>query len=133
MLNDILDLCKFDLTYLTPPPTCQNFTGVICYITPVLNDILDLCKFDLTYLTPAPPLPANILQMHFHHVTPQLFNQIASSCSRHNKNHVLPKRSTMLKSISCFAKHYMKMKEIELLPPWIRRCHSLLKNIYRNI
>ena len=37
----------------------------------------------------------------FHHVTPQPFNQSASSHSRHNKNHVLPKRSTTLKSITC--------------------------------
>ena len=27
VLNDILDLCRFDLTYLTPPH--QNFTGCI--------------------------------------------------------------------------------------------------------
>ena len=52
VLNDILDLCRFDLTYLTPRR--QNFTGAICYVTPVLNDILDLCRFDLTYLTPPP-------------------------------------------------------------------------------
>ena len=32
----------------------------------------------------------------------QLLNQSASSCSRHSKNHVLPKRGTMLKSIPCF-------------------------------
>ena len=31
----------------------------------------------------------------------QPFNQSASSCSRHNKNHVLLKRGTMLKSITC--------------------------------
>ena len=37
----------------------------------------------------------------FHHITPQPFNQSAFSRSRHNKNHVLPKHSTMLKSISC--------------------------------
>ena len=32
----------------------------------------------------------------------QPFNQSASSCSRHNKNHALPKRGTMLKSIPCY-------------------------------
>ena len=73
--------------------------GAICHITPVLNNILDLCRFDLTYLNP--PSPAKISQDAFHHITPQPFNQSASSRSRHNKNHVLPKRSTMLKSISC--------------------------------
>ena len=82
VLNDILDLCRFDLTYLTPlpkfhrcilscytcvkwyfrsmqiwldifdPSPCQNFTGAFCHVTPVLNDILDLCRYDLTYLTP---------------------------------------------------------------------------------
>ena len=104
--------------------------GAICHVTPVLNDILDLCRFDLTYLTP-PQLkfhgcnlscytcvkwyfrsmqiwldvfdpPNKISQDAFHHITPQPFNQSASSRSSHNKNHVLPKRSTMLKSISCF-------------------------------
>ena len=49
VLNDILDLCRYDLTYLTP---CQNFTGAFCHVTPVLNDILDLCRYNLTYLTP---------------------------------------------------------------------------------
>ena len=49
VLNDILDLYRFDLTYLTPR---QNFTGAFCHVTPVLNDILDLCRYDLTYLTP---------------------------------------------------------------------------------
>ena len=32
----------------------------------------------------------------------QPLNQSASSRSRHNKNHVLPKRGTMLKSIPCY-------------------------------
>ena len=32
----------------------------------------------------------------------QLLNQSASSRSRHNKNHVLPKCGTMLKSIPCY-------------------------------
>ena len=52
VLNDILDLCRFDLTYLTPPH--QNFTGAFHHITSVLNDILDLCRFDLMHLTPLP-------------------------------------------------------------------------------
>ena len=59
VLNDISDLCRSDLTYLTPPD--QNFTGTFCHITPVLNDILDLCRYDLTYLTP----PAKISQVQF--------------------------------------------------------------------
>ena len=62
VLNDILDLCRFDLTYLTPPASRQNFTGTFCHITPVLNDILDLCRYDLMYLT---PLPTKISQVQF--------------------------------------------------------------------
>ena len=31
MLNDILDLCRFDLTYLNPPS--QNFLGALCHVT----------------------------------------------------------------------------------------------------
>ena len=58
VLNDILDLCRCDLTYLTPThPPQKNFMGAFCHVTPVLNDILDLCRFDLTYLTPIPPQP----------------------------------------------------------------------------
>ena len=59
VLNDILDLCRFDSTYLTPPR--QNFTGAFCHVTPVLNDILDLCRYDLMYLTP----PTKISQVQF--------------------------------------------------------------------
>ena len=117
-----LDVDLFD-------PPRQNFTGAFCHITPMWNDILDLCRYDLMYLTP--PLkfhrcnllcytcvkwyfksmqiwldvfdpPCQNFMDAFCHVTPQPFNQSACSCSRHNKNHVLPKRSTMLKNISCF-------------------------------
>ena len=45
VLNDILDLCRFDLTVVDPP--CQNFMNAFHHVTPVLNDILDLCRFDL--------------------------------------------------------------------------------------
>ena len=127
VLNDILDLCRFDLMYLTPH---QNFADVFHHVTPVLNDILDLCRYDLKYFTPLPkfyrcisshytwvkwyfrsmqiwldvfdPPPTKKFTDAFHHVTPQPFNQSASSHSRHNKNHMLRKRSTMLKSISCY-------------------------------
>ena len=81
--------------------------GAFCHVTPVLNDILDLCRFDLTYLT---PLPTKISQDAFRHITPQPFNQSASSRSRHNKNHVLPKRSTMLKSISCLLQEWFSQQ-----------------------
>ena len=76
--------------------------GAICHITPVLNNILDLCRFDLMYLICHPPPPNKISQDAFRHITLQPFNQSASSRSSHNKNHLLPKRSTMLKSIYCF-------------------------------
>ena len=89
--------------------------GAICHITPVLNDILDLCRFDLMYLTP----PTKISQDAFRHITPQPFNQSASSHSRHNRNHVLPKRSTMLKSISCLAekKRGPRPETLDCTPP----------------
>ena len=45
VLKEILDLCRFDLTYLTPPH--QNFTDAFHHLTPVLKVILDLCRFDL--------------------------------------------------------------------------------------
>ena len=129
LLKAIFFRLQIWLDQLWPPR--QNFMGAICHITPVLNDILDLCQFDLMYLTPPPPKfhrcilscytcvnwyfrsmqiwpdvfdpPCQNFMDAFHHITPQPFNQSASSHSRHNKNHVLPKRSTMLKSISCFS------------------------------
>ena len=39
VLKDILDLCRFDLTYLTP---CQNFTDAICHVT--LNNTINIHK-----------------------------------------------------------------------------------------
>ena len=52
VLNDISDLCRYYLTYMTPPPT--KISQVQFVTLHLLNDILDLCRFDLTYLTPLP-------------------------------------------------------------------------------
>ena len=106
---------RFDLTNFDPPS--QNFMGAICHVTPLLNDILDLCRFDLTYLTPTPKFYGCISSRY---ITSQPFMQSASSRSRHNKNHVLPKRSTMLKSISCLVykidiKRELKEAEVQCL------------------
>ena len=93
VLKEILDLCRFDLMCLTPPPkfygcissryTCvkgdfrsmqiwldvfdppgQNFTDAFHHVTPVLKEILDLCRFDLTYLTLPPKFYGCILSRY---------------------------------------------------------------------
>ena len=40
VLNDILDLCRFDLTYLTHP--CQNFMGAFHHVT--LNNTINIIQ-----------------------------------------------------------------------------------------
>ena len=86
---------RFDLTKKTPP---QNFMGANCNITPQLKNFF-YYRFDLTKKTP----PSENFVGANCNITPQWKNhQHPAAHSRHNKNHVLPKRSTMLKSISCY-------------------------------
>ena len=131
---------RFDLTNFDPPPKFHrcNLSLYIC----VKWYFLDLCRFDLMYLTPLPKFhrcisscytcvkwyfrsmqiwldvvdPRQNFMDAFDHITPQPFNQSASSHSRHNKNHVLPKRSTMLKSISCLINYFLLSPCKPLMP-----------------
>ena len=48
VLNDILDLCRYNLAYLTPPTKISWVQFVTLH--PVLNYILELCRFDLDVL-----------------------------------------------------------------------------------
>ena len=128
VLNDILDLCRFDLMYLTPPPKfhrciLSRYTCVKWYFRSmqIWLDVFDpppplkFHRCNLLHYTCVKwyfrsmqiwldifdPPPSQHFMDAFCNVTPQPFNQSASSRSRHNKNHMLLKRSTMLKSISC--------------------------------
>ena len=110
---------RFHLTKKTP---CQNFMGANCNITPQLK-IFFYYRFDLTKKTPNPPPKfygckllcyTSIKKIFYYRFDltkknpPPRQNFMGANCnvtpdthSRHNNNHVLPKRSTMLKSISC--------------------------------
>ena len=110
VLNDILDLCRFDLMYLTPH---QNFIGAFCHITPVLNYILDLCRFDLMKLIPRQNFTGCISSRYTTAVQPI----------------VSPKRSTMLKSISCFINFCCLSLRAFCAPPYLFCKWKIGKNL----
>ena len=96
---------RFDLTKKTPPPPGEKFKGANCNVTPQLKKFF-YYRFDLTNFDSPPKKIKGNLDLgrfdltNFDH-SHSTNHQHPAAHSRHNKNHVLPKHSTMLKSISC--------------------------------